>query len=151
MCYYVVGMRKLHFKVGGILKIVFGSTIEQDKAIVQLLVNLRYSILPLYVSEEELSAYDSMGLLQFNKQRNLYNGTLKEAFQVMTALQTVISIMENEKKFEAEEYSNYEDRFKVNSELLNYFGLFFPFNLHSFKSTKSQLLHKNENNQIYLM
>jgi len=130
------------------MKIVLGSTKEQDKTIDQLLIKLRYSILPLYVSEEELSAYDSMGLLQFNSQRNLYNGTLKEAFQVMTALQTVISIIENEKKFDAEEYIKYEDKFNYNTELLNNYGLFFPFNLHYFKSTKSQSLHNNYNTQL---
>ena len=130
------------------MKIVYGSTTEQEKTIDQLLVNLRYSILPLYVSEEKLSEYDSMGLLQFNSQRNLYNGTLKEAFQVMTALHTVISIIENKKEFKYEEYLKYEKKFNCNMDLLNYYGLFFPFNFHYFTSAKSQILHNNYNTQI---
>lgn len=141
---------------GGIVKIVFGSTEEQETTIDQLLVYLRYSILPSYMTEEELASYDSMGLLQFDNQRNLYNGTLKEAFQVMTALQTVISIIENEKKFEADAYITYEDKFNYNAELLNYFGLFFPFHLHYFKSTKctkctkSQYIHNNYSTQFFM-
>ena len=127
------------------MKIVLGSTKEQDKTIDQLLIKLRYSILPLYVSEEELSAYDSMGLLQFNSQRNLYNGTLKEAFQVMTALQTVISIIEK-----VDEHPKYEEKFNINTGLLNYYGLFFPFNFHSFKSNIPKLLHNNYSSQ-YVM
>ena len=132
------------------MKIVYGSTTEQEKTIDQLLVNLRYSILPLYVSEEKLSAYDSMGLLQFNSQRNLYNGTLKEAFQVMTALHTVISIIENKKEFKYEEYLKYEKKFNCNMDLLNYYGLFFPFTLHSFKSNIPKLSYNNYSSQ-YVM
>lgn len=132
------------------MKIVLGSTKEQEARIDQLLVYLRYSILPLYVTEEELASYDSMGLLQFDNQRNLYNGTLKEAFQVMTALQTVISIIENEKKFEADAYETYEHLFNFNAELLNYFGLFFPFHLHYFKSIESQFIDHNYNAQFLM-
>ena len=132
------------------MKIVLGSTKEQEARIDQLLVYLRYSILPLYVTEEELASYDSMGLLQFDNQRNLYNGTLKEAFQVMTALQTVISIIENEKKFEADAYETYEHLFNFNAELLNYFGLFFPFHLQYFKSIESQFIEYNYNAQFLM-
>lgn len=132
------------------MKIVLGSTKEQEARIDQLLVYLRYSILPLYVTEEELASYDSMGLLQFDNKRNLYNGTLKEAFQVMTALQTVISIIENEKKFEADAYETYEHLFNFNAELLNYFGLFFPFHLHYFKSIESQFIDHNYNAQFLM-
>ena len=127
------------------MKIVLGSTKEQDKTIDQLLIKLRYSILPLYVSEEELSAYDSMGLLQFNSQRNLYTGTLKEAFQVMAALQTVISIIEK-----VDEHPKYEEKFNINTGLLNYYGLFFPFTLHSFKSNIPKLSYNNYSSQ-YVM
>ena len=132
------------------MKIVLGSTKEQEARIDQLLVYLRYSILPLYVTEEELASYDSMGLLQFDNKRNLYNGTLKEAFQVMTALQTVISIIENEKKFEADAYETYEHLFNFNAELLNYFGLFFPFHLQYFKSIESQFIDHNYNAQFLM-
>lgn len=132
------------------MKIVLGSTKEQETTIDQLIVYLRYSILPLYTTEEELASYDSMGLLQFDNQRNLYNGTLKEAFQVITALQTVISFIENKKSFDADAYITYEDKFNHNAELLNYFGLFFPFHPHYFKSTKSQYIHNDYNTQFFM-
>lgn len=135
-------------KVGGILKIVFGSTKEQEEAIDQLLVYLRHSILPLYAAKEELTMYDSMGLLQFDSQRKLYNGTLKEAFQVMTALQTLTFIIENGKKYDAEEYLKYNDKFNFNVDLLNYYGLFFPFKFQHFKKTGSQPLHNNDKTHL---
>ena len=130
------------------MKIVYGSTKEQDETIEQLLSYLRNSILPLYGAEEELAMYDGMGLLQFDSERKLYNGTLKEAFQVMSALQTVTLIIENEDKFDAEEYLKYNDKFNVNVDLLNYFGLFFPFNFQYFKNTGSQPQRNNDKTQL---
>ena len=92
--------------------------------------------------------YDSMGLLQFDINRKLYNGTLKEAFQVMTALQTVTLIIESVNKFDAEEYLKYTDKFNFNVDLLNYYGLFFPFNFQYFKKTGSQPLRNNDKTHL---
>ena len=115
------------------MKIVLSSTKEQEEAIECLLLELRFSILPLYVSDQELYTYNSMGLLQFNSQRNLYNGTLKEAFHVMAALQTVISIIEDKNTYAIDKQNEYEELFNTNVALLNYYGLFFPFAFQSFK------------------
>ena len=115
------------------MKIVLSSTKEQEEAIECLLLELRFSILPLYVSDQELYTYNSMGLLQFNSQRNLYNGTLKEAFHVMAALQTVISIIEDKNTYAIDKQNEYEELFNTNVALLNYYGLFFPFTFRNFK------------------
>ena len=77
----------------GNVKIVFSSTVEQDEEIDQLIRNLRESVLPSYLSEEEWNRYEEMGLLQFVQHGNLYNGTLREAYQLMTALQTVTDLI----------------------------------------------------------
>lgn len=122
----------------GNVKIVFSSTVEQDEEIDQLIKNLRESVLPSYVSGEEWNQYEKMGLLQFAQHGNLYNGTLREAYQLMTALQTVTDLIHivSTGNFKVEE--NYFEIFQKNSNKLNYFGLFFPFDLHFFLQDKKR-------------
>ena len=51
----------------------------------------------------------------------------------MTALQTVISIIEDKNTYAIDKQNEYEELFNTNVALLNYYGLFFPFAFQSFK------------------
>lgn len=113
------------------LKIVFSSTEEQNREIETALFHLRSTILPSYITSQDLDKYDEMGLLQFSIYENKYNGTLKEAYQLMTALQVIATIIEHVSQ--SLDYSQYEELFKRNAQIINNFGLFFPFTLQCFR------------------
>lgn len=99
---------------------------------------LRSQILPRYVSEEDLEKYTEMGLLQFSTQGNLYNGTLHEAFQVMTALQTIAFIVSDLNVSSQNELFKYTQLFDRNIAIINYYGILFPFNLSFFLKEKQE-------------
>lgn len=110
---------------------VFAATDEQEQQIKELLFHLRTNILPDYVSSQELNQYDDMGLLEFSSHDCKYHGTLKEAYQVMTALKMLISIIEYVNK--SKDVSQYEELFIRNVTILNDYSLFFPFTIQCFK------------------
>lgn len=115
------------------MKIVFAATTEQEEVIEQLISNLRSNILPMCVSEMDLKTYTEMGLLQFSRHSHLYNGTLREAYQVMTALQTIIFIIEAVNDDPEVAIIQYLDLYMNNVSIITNFGLFFPFQLCSFQ------------------
>ena len=118
------------------LKIAFASTDEQEEEINQLIMNLRSTVLSQDISREELERYDEMGLLQFAPHRNLYNGTLREAYQLMTALQIVTDIIDVFVNSGGDLEEKYYQMFTRNVEKINYYGLFFPFDLQFFHSDR---------------
>ena len=68
--------------------------------------------------------------------------TLKDAFQVMTSVQTLISILESSPLD-----GNYSDLFNKNAANLQEFGLFFPFEYDQFVEAKNM---KNSMFSIYI-
>ena len=113
---------------------MFASTNEQEEEINQLIMNLRSNVLSQYMPKEELEIYDEMGLLQFAPNSNLYNGTLREAYQLMTALQIVTDIIDVLVNAGGDVEEKYYRIFARNVEKISYYGLFFPFDLQFFHS-----------------
>ncbi|MEH7117916.1 YhcU family protein [Neobacillus vireti] len=116
------------------MKIVFASTPSQEQEINELVRYVYSNIFPQYFSDEEISQFEELKVLDTSLDFN----TLKDAFQVMTSIQTVISILESTPLDE-----QYEVVFNRNVATLNEFGLFFPFDFEQFmegKSLKSSML-----------
>ena len=116
------------------MKIVFASTPSQEEEINELVRYVYSNIFPLYFSDEEISQFEELKVLDTSLDFN----TLKDAFQVMTSIQTVISILESSPLDE-----QYEMVFNKNVAILKEFGLFFPFDFEQFmegKSLKSSML-----------
>jgi hypothetical protein len=116
------------------VKIVFASTPSQEEEINELVRYVYSNIFPLYFSDEEISQFEELKVLDTSLDFN----TLKDAFQVMTSIQTVISILESSPLDE-----QYEMVFNKNVATLKEFGLFFPFDFEQFmegKSLKSSIL-----------
>ncbi|MEH7546813.1 hypothetical protein FB550_12562 [Neobacillus bataviensis] len=116
------------------MKIVFASTPSQEEEINELVRYVYSNIFPLYFSDEEISQFEELKVLDTSLDFN----TLKDAFQVMTSIQTVISILESSPLDE-----QYEMVFNKNVATLKEFGLFFPFDFEQFmegKSLKSSML-----------
>ncbi|WP_160725849.1 YhcU family protein [Bacillus sp. USDA818B3_A] len=116
------------------MKIVFASTPSQEEEINELVRYVYSNIFPLYFSDEEINHFAELKVLDTSLDFN----TLKDAFQVMTSIQTVISILESSPLDE-----QYEMVFNKNAATLNEFGLCFPFDFEQFmdgKNMKSTML-----------
>jgi hypothetical protein len=110
------------------VKIVFASTPSQEEEINELVRYVYSNIFPHYFSDEEISQFEELKVLDTSLDFN----TLKDAFQVMTSIQTVISILESSPLDE-----QYEMVFNKNVATLKEFGLFFPFDFEQFMEGKS--------------
>jgi hypothetical protein len=116
------------------VKIVFASTPSQEEEINELVRYFYSNIFPLYFSDEEIHQFEEFKVLDTSLDFN----TLKDAFQIMTSIQTVISILESTPLDE-----QYETVFNKNVATLKEYGFFFPFDFEQFvdgKSLKSSML-----------
>lgn len=124
------------------MKIAYASMAEQQEEIEDLLDALRCDILPMYLTVEELDAYVEMGLLQFNDHNTQYNGTLREAYQLMTALHTLITIIGLVNRCTEQELGQYRNLYDRNVHIINQFGLFFPIVMDRFRMQEDE--HESE-------
>lgn len=123
------------------MKIVFASTIEQEQEIEQLIATFYQTVFPQFFTDEEIQHFQDIGVLQANNNHFSYNGTLRAAFQVITCLQVMMTILE--KKVENPTASlKLQNMFEQNSSLLNHYGISFPFNYEHFNYTISSENHK---------
>jgi hypothetical protein len=113
--------------VGLQLKIVFASTPSQEEEICELVRYIYSKVFPLYYSDEEINEFKQLRVLHFTEDFN----TLKDAFQVMASLQTLISILESPTLFDY-----YAALFNKNVLLLEEYGLSFPFEFQQFIDAK---------------
>ncbi|MFJ7727965.1 YhcU family protein [Neobacillus sp. NPDC097160] len=108
------------------MKIVFASTPSQEEEIIGLVRYIYSNIFPLFYSDEDICEFEQLKVLHTSEDFS----TLKDAFQVMTCIQTLISILESSLD------EQYEDVFNKNVSTLKDFGLFFPFEFEQFVDAK---------------
>lgn len=113
------------------MKIVFASTPSQEKEIYGLVRYIYTNIFPLYFTDEEIIQFERIKILDTSGQHFEDFSTLKDAFQVMTSIQTVISILESSPLDE-----QYATVFNKNVANLQEYGLFFPFEFEQFTDSK---------------
>lgn len=110
------------------MKTVFSSTEEQEQEIASLVSRFYETVFPKYFTKSEILHFRKIGVLERNRSssRFTYLGTLRDAFQVMTCLHVLLSILG---KQQAEEWMNPDsaELFQHNITLLNEYGIFFPF------------------------
>lgn len=117
------------------VKVLLASTHEQEDKIQELIQYMYCTIFPDYFTDDEIEQFDDMQVLHTTTRKFEYFGTLKEAFQVISSLQTLISIVESGSKEEV-----YEEMFYHNAEILQGFGMFFPLSYDQF-SEESDCKH----------
>lgn len=113
------------------MKIVNASTQEQELEIVELATKFYRDIFPLYFSDDEIQKFEKSKVLDFSAKKLNYHGTMKEAFVVLACLQTLISILEA-----TEPSGKYESLFFKNAQILNDYGIHFPFCYKQFTKAK---------------
>lgn len=115
------------------MKIVFSSTVEQEQEIENLVSKFYHSVFPQFFSDDEIHHFREIGVLQANKNDFTYNGTLRAAFQVITCLQIMISVLEKKVENDSTSFQlQLKKTFEQNNTLLNQYGIFFPFNYEHF-------------------
>ncbi|GAA1379214.1 DUF5365 family protein [Peribacillus frigoritolerans] len=125
------------------MKTVFSSTEEQEQEIASLVSRFYESVFPKYFTESEILHFREIGVLEPNQSSVTYLATLRDAFQVMTCLQVLMSILEKQKRV-MEPKS--EELFQHNITLLNECGIFFPFYYDHFSS-----INLEANNDMQMM
>ncbi|MEC3796175.1 hypothetical protein A6g_06470 [Bacillus velezensis] len=111
------------------VRIVNAATDGQESAIQELSSELFQNVFPLYFSELEIQRFKKRGVLSLQNQR--YQGTLKEAFQIMACLQTVhIMLSKPHPVYDVKERA----LFDKNCALLNECGMSFPFTYDDFET-----------------
>lgn len=113
------------------MKIVFASTPSQEQEICELVRYIYSNIFPIYFTDHEISQFERLKVLHTSEKKFEEIGTLKDAFQVMASIQTIISILESPSMDE-----QYSGLFNKNAANLNEFGLFFPFEFEQFEAAK---------------
>jgi hypothetical protein len=119
--------------VGFSVKIVFASIPSQEEEIEELVRHIYFNVFPNYFSDAEIKEFEQIKVLHTSSHYFNDINTLKEAFQVMTSLQTIISILES-----ANLNDCYSMIFNKNVSTLLKFGLFFPFYFEQFVEAKSK-------------
>lgn len=132
------------------MKIVFASIPSQEQEISKLVRYIYSNIFPHYFTDDEIFRFEQLKILHTSDKFYKEIGTLKDAFQVMTSIQTVISILERPRLDE-----HYSDLFNKNAGNLQEYGLFFPFEFAQFaevKSIKSPMLSMftNADNELII-
>ncbi|MCM3167900.1 MULTISPECIES: DUF5365 family protein [Peribacillus] len=125
------------------MKTVFSSTEEQEQEIASLVSRFYESVFPKYFTESEILHFREIGVLEPNQSSVTYLATLRDAFQVMTCLQVLMSILDKQKRV-MEPKS--EEMFQHNITLLNECGIFFPFYYDHFSS-----INHEANNDMQMM
>lgn len=118
------------------MKVVVASTDEQENHIAELVEQLYTEIFPRFFPDDEILELKQLKVLQPQASDQVYNGTLKDAFQIISSLQALIAVLDliNECKDEKE----YEEMFERNSQNLNEYGYFFPLSFSQFKHAESR-------------
>ena len=113
------------------MKVVFASTPCQEEEIKKLINQVYSEIFPIYFSDKEIQEYEKCKVLYMSTNHFEQFGTLKEAYQVIASLQTLITILKNE-RFD----DQYIEIFYKNVSILEEYDLYFPFEYEQFSESK---------------
>ncbi|MCI3984393.1 YhcU family protein [Bacillus vallismortis] len=116
------------------VRIVNAATAEQESFIKELSMKLFHDVFPLYFSELDIQRFKKKGVLSLNNNHD-YQGTLKEAFQIMACLQMIHIILTKPSPLND---VNNQAVFEKNSKMLNDFGINFPFAFSDFELKANQ-------------
>lgn len=112
------------------MKTVFSSTIEQEQEIENLVTYFYKTVFPQFFTKNEILHFMQIGVLHKDSGRYAYHGTLKSAFQIMSCLQVILTLLDKKTSIPLD--INSEDLLNHNIRLLSENGLFFPFTNENF-------------------
>jgi hypothetical protein len=113
------------------MTMIMSSTIEQEKKIKSLSTYLSQYVFPRYVGSVMADVMETEKLFHIEDETLIYVESLSDASQVITALNTIISILET-----AHITSSYEELFAESVDTLRSYHIAFPFPLSFFNERK---------------
>jgi hypothetical protein len=120
----------------GELRTVYAATQGQKDYIHSLIEQFYTNIFPNYFTDQEIFNLENLGVLSFNP--DMYNGTLKEAFSIISSLQSLMAIIE---LLPSEKIPmRYQTLFQRNVALLEKHGISFPLTIDHFKQKKDEYI-----------
>jgi hypothetical protein len=125
-------IRKKNGIGGSKLKTVYAATQGQKDYIHSLIEQFYTNIFPNYFTDQEIFNLENLGVLSFNP--DVYHGTLKEAFSIISSLQALMAIIESLPSGNIP--MDYRTLFERNVALLEKHGLSFPITIDHFKHKK---------------
>lgn len=113
------------------MKVVQASTPCQEEEIKKLIKQVYSEVFPIYFSDKEIQTYEKCNVLYMSTKHLERFSTLKEAYQVIASLQTLITILKNE-RFD----DQYIEIFYKNVSTLVEYDLYFPFEYEHFSESE---------------
>lgn len=117
-----------------IMKVLKATTNEQGEKMNELIQYIYQQIFPKHFHDSEIEHFKTLGVLETTKRCQEYTGIMRNSFQVITSLQTIIIILESLEK--GHYHYQYEEMFTKNVSTLQQFDLCFPFSLHAFRDMR---------------
>lgn len=117
------------------MRIVFASTEEQEHYIEELIQTMYEDIFPRYFSDETIDQLDELSVLKPHSEDLHYNGTLKEAFQIMSSLQALTALLDHLDDQQGEEQRNLYNR---NISILKKYGYKLPLTFDHFLASREK-------------
>ncbi|GAJ40948.1 YhcU family protein [Saccharococcus caldoxylosilyticus] len=116
------------------MKVVYAVTEEQEEYMNYLVRYFYTNIFPYYFADEQIQEFEKLRILLLDGEHVTYNGTMKEAFQIISALQSLITIIEY--IGENGDYERYRYLFERNIDILRRYGITFPFMIEQFANKR---------------
>lgn len=113
------------------MKVVQASTPCQEEEIKKLIKQVYSEIFPIYFSDKEIQTYKKYNVLYMSTNHLERFNTLKEAYQIIAGLQTLITLLKKE-RFD----DQYIEIFYKNVSTLVEYDLYFPFEYEHFSESK---------------
>ena len=113
------------------MKVVFASTPDQQEEITELIKRLYFEVFPNYFTDQQISEFQKQNILHLSTSQFEKLDTLKDAYQVLASLQTLIHILQSEDLGD-----QYMETFYKNTSILGEYGLYFPFEFAEFIECK---------------
>ncbi|MDQ0247132.1 hypothetical protein J2S09_004773 [Bacillus fengqiuensis] len=120
------------------MRIERAATPEIEAYIEDLKTQILYEIIPRYFSSQELKKIEKLQLLNPDYALNAsYNGLLKEALQIISSLQALVTVIENVRYRDIQQH--HRMLFNRNVETLDKYGFSFPLTIDQFSKEKCQI------------
>lgn len=113
------------------MKVVFASTPDQQEKIMELVDQIYSEVFPLYFSDSKIAKFREQNILNLSGSMCNQLDTLKDAYQVIASLQTLIHILASKKLDD-----QYMEKYYKNVSILEEYGLYFPLEYKQFIEAK---------------
>lgn len=114
------------------MRVMNAATREHEEYIESLIQHFYSEVFPRYFDDEQIREFERLQILSLPNER--YNGTMREAFQMISSLQLLLTVIECiEANGINEEYRNVFER---NVRLLGQYGVAFPFTIDQFREKR---------------